>query len=88
MSMTDYAIIHEGLYAFGVQGTAPSRFLSVRGFATELGCCGVDRRTTGERGCGRIDTAQFGSGPAWARNAAGSDGSPLLPSLLIAPWRW
>ena len=63
MSMTDYAIIHEGLYAFGVQGKAPSRFLSVRGFATELGCCGVDRRTTGERGCGRIDTAQFVWGP-------------------------
>jgi hypothetical protein len=36
MSMTEYAIIHDGLYAFGVQGTAPSRFLSVRGFATEL----------------------------------------------------
>ena len=36
MSITEYTIINDGLHAFGVEGIAPSRFLSVRGFATEL----------------------------------------------------
>jgi DNA-binding winged helix-turn-helix (wHTH) protein len=34
--MTEYTIINDGLHAFGVEGTDASRFLSVRGFATEL----------------------------------------------------
>jgi DNA-binding response OmpR family regulator len=33
--MTEYRIINDGLHAFLVKGTAP-RFLSVRGFATEV----------------------------------------------------
>jgi hypothetical protein len=37
MSMTEYTIIPDGLHGFGVEVSAPNRFLSVRGFATELG---------------------------------------------------
>ena len=36
MPLTKYTIINDGLHAFGVEGSAPNRFLSVRGFATEL----------------------------------------------------
>jgi hypothetical protein len=33
--MTEYKIVLDGLHAFGVEVTSPSRFLSVRGFPTE-----------------------------------------------------
>ena len=34
--MTEYKIIHDGLKGYGVEVVSPGRFLSVRGFATEL----------------------------------------------------
>jgi hypothetical protein len=37
MSITEYTIIPDGLHSFWVEVSAPNRFLSVRGFATELG---------------------------------------------------
>ena len=37
MSITEYTIIPDGLLGYGVEVSAPNRFLSVRGFATELG---------------------------------------------------
>jgi hypothetical protein len=37
MSITEYTIVPDGLHGFGVEVSAPNRFLSVRGFATELG---------------------------------------------------
>jgi hypothetical protein len=37
MSATEYTIINDGLYAFGIEVSAPNRFHSVRGFSTELG---------------------------------------------------
>jgi hypothetical protein len=33
--MTKYTIIYDGLKGYGVEVSAPNRFLSVRGFATE-----------------------------------------------------
>ena len=34
--MTEYKIILDGLKGYGVEVVSPGRFLSVRGFATEL----------------------------------------------------
>lgn len=36
LSLTKYKIIPDGLKAFGVEVSSLNRFLSVRGFATEL----------------------------------------------------
>jgi len=47
--MTEYKIIVDGLKGYGVEVVSPDRFLSVRGFATDLeAAMWIDEQRAGE----------------------------------------